>query len=557
MVKDIILKFGPSPESSCVKIPKAPVTIFVGPNSSGKSRVLAELHRNFYSGQRDVSDVIIDDIEVENLQPDVAALELTKMRLEPLPGESVAPGQVVIGKRGARDKLEENWFISLLINAKGSKQNFFHYYLRHNLLFLNGQNRLNLIQQQGAGDLQSPPTTTLGILFKDRVKRKEVRRIIYDAFKSYLVVDPTNLGNFRIKLSDIEPQTDYLEEGIHNEAITFHSQATDITSSSDGVKAFTGIIVELIAGDPSILFIDEPEAFLHPPLSYKLGKEIAELANKSQKRVLVSTHSSHFVMGCVQTGVPVNVVRLTYLRRVPTARILPSEKILHLMRNPLLRSTGVLEGLFYESVIVTESDADRAFYQEINDRLLKYKPDWGIPNCLFLNAQNKQTVHQIIQPLRELGIPAAAIVDVDIFKRDGAGSWKNFVSGGFIPEISRQPLSVWKTAIENALDKTGKDMKREGGIDILDTDTKSAANDLLNQLAEYGLFVVKKGELESWLKDLGASGHGPKWLIQVFEKMGENPELSGYIKPTEDDVWTFLKDIKQWLSNPNRKGIPT
>jgi hypothetical protein len=37
------------------------------------------------------------------------------------------------------------------------------------------------------------------------------------------------------------------------------------------------------------------------------------------------------------------------------------------MRNPLLRSTGVLSGLFYEFVIVTEADADRAFYQEIND----------------------------------------------------------------------------------------------------------------------------------------------------------------------------------------------
>jgi predicted ATP-dependent endonuclease of OLD family len=42
---------------------------------------------------------------------------------------------------------------------------------------------------------------------------------------------------------------------------------------SDGVRAFTGIITEVIAGDPNILLIDEPEAFLHPSLAYKLGKE--------------------------------------------------------------------------------------------------------------------------------------------------------------------------------------------------------------------------------------------------------------------------------------------
>src|SRR5260370_23066181 len=84
------------------------------------------------------------------------------------------------------------------------------------------------------------------------------------------------------------------------------------------------------------------------------------------------------------------------------------------MRNPLLRSTGVLGGLFYESVIVTESDADRAFYQEINERLLRFQPERGLNNALFLNAQNKQTVPTILAPLRQLGIPAAGIVDVDV-----------------------------------------------------------------------------------------------------------------------------------------------
>jgi hypothetical protein len=36
----------------------------------------------------------------------------------------------------------------------------------------------------------------------------------------------------------------------------------------------------------------------------------------------------------------------------------------------MLRSVGVLSGLFFQNVIVTEADADRAFYQEVNDRLI-------------------------------------------------------------------------------------------------------------------------------------------------------------------------------------------
>ena len=55
-----------------------------------------------------------------------------------------------------------------------------------------------------------------------------------------------------------------------------------------------------------------------------------------------------------------------------------------------------------------------------NERLLAENDPRGISNCLFLNAQNKQTVWDIVKPLRELGIPALAIVDIDILK-DGKG----------------------------------------------------------------------------------------------------------------------------------------
>src|SRR5262249_40130095 len=149
-----------------------------------------------------------------------------------------------------------------------------------------------------------------------------------------------------------------------------------------------------------------------------------------------------------------------------TARVLSKDEILKLMRNPLLRSTGVLGGLFYEFVVVTESDADRAFYQEINERLVNFSPEWGIPNCLFLNAQNKQTVQTIIKPLPELGIPAAGIVDVDVLK-DGGQTWTNLLNSIFVPNISHLSLGQLRSAVNQACQATGRSMKRDGGIQIL------------------------------------------------------------------------------------------
>ena len=238
-----------------------------------------------------------------------------------------------------------------------------------------------------------------------------------------------------------------------------------------------------------------------------------------------------------------------------TARVLPSDEILELMRHPLLRSTGLLSGLFYEFGVVTESDADRAFYQEVNERLLQFKPEWGIPNCLFLNAQNKQTVQTLLRPLRNLGIPAAGVVDVDVLKEGGA-NWTNLLSSADVPQLSHGSFATIRKAVKTALDATGKDMKRDGGVAILADADRRAAENLLDQLRQYGIFVVPGGELESWMKSLGATGHGPAWLIDIFERMGEDPSNANYIHPNTDDVWAFLRDVRNWLVEPARKGIP-
>ncbi len=555
MIKNIKLKFGRTFTSEAETISTTPITVFVGPNNSGKSKILSEIHRFCANGNQNQNDVIIDRIDFDTYPAEKAEEIIQNVTLKPHRTETVQIDHIIVGKRGTRHQLRKDQLINALTNTNNQTSRFCQWYLAYNTIILNGTNRINLIKEQNAGDLQQPATTSFQQLFRDDEKRKEVRQIINDAFGNYFVIDPTNLGKLRIKLSSKEPASSIEERGIHEEAVKFHSDATPIEITSDGVKAFTGMITEIIAGDPSILLIDEPEAFLHPSLSYKLSKEISQASSATEKRLFVSTHSSNFVMGCIQSGAPVNIIRLTYRDGKATARILPNADILRLMRNPLLRSTGVLEGLFYEFVIVTESDADRAFYQEINDRLLRFMPEKGIPNCLFINAQNKQTIQTIIKPLRELGIPAVGIVDIDVFK-DGGSNWSNFLKSGFAPDISHQSLASLRVAVKQQFDATGKDMKRDGGINILSHGNKEAANNLLDQLSEYGLFVVRGGELESWLKHLNASGHGPNWLIEVFEKMGEDPDSATYLHPSSNDVWEFIGDIKTWLVDPNKKGIP-
>lgn len=555
MISSLKLKFGRVPGHSAEPITTTPVTVFVGPNNSGKSKVLAEVERLCRQGIKDANAVILDDLSFVGLGEDGSAAAIEHISQAPNPGEALNVGHVFVGSRHGRNQLPIADLTRFVQDPNANVPAFCQWFLTHSTVILDGRNRINLVNQQDGGDLQRVPQTSFQVLFRDDVKRCEVRRIVSEAFGSYFVIDPTNSGKLRIRLSRRPPQTHIEERGLHAEAVQFHANAQLIDQASDGVKAFTGIVTELIAGDPRILLIDEPEAFLHPSLASKLGNEIARAALSAEKRVFVSTHSPAFVMGCIQSGTPVNIIRLTYRGGVATARVLPSGEILELMRNPLLRSTGVLSGLFYEFVVVTESDADRAFYQEINERLLRFKPEWGIPNCLFINAQNKQTVSTIVRPLRQLGIPAAGIVDIDVLK-DGGCTWTNLLSSANFPSIAHGSLANMRGAVRQAMDGTGRDMKRDGGVAILSKPDQEAALNLLAQLAEYGIFVVPTGELESWLGHLAATGHGPAWLISIFEKMGEDPDSAAYLKPTTDDVWAFMQNLNAWLVDPNRKGIP-
>lgn len=163
-----------------------------------------------------------------------------------------------------------------------------------------------------------------------------------------------------------------------------------------------------------------------------------------------------------------------------------------------------------------------------------------------------------MKPLRELGIPAAGIVDID-FLKDGGKNFTKSLNSTFVPALNHDALGTSRSRINAAMDATKKDMKRNGGVTILESsEEQEACNNFLDQLEEYGIFVVRHGELESWLTHLNVPkrSHGPSWLIDIFEKMGDNPDSSDYVKPSNGDVWAFIGNVKDWISNQSRKGIP-
>ena len=103
MIKEVRLKFGSAPEGEVEKFGSTPVTIFVGPNNSGKSLILQELHRYCHTGAPSQKDLLIDGLVFDEMTPEMCMKKLEECQLPPLPDESILEEWAVVGKRGGRN----------------------------------------------------------------------------------------------------------------------------------------------------------------------------------------------------------------------------------------------------------------------------------------------------------------------------------------------------------------------------------------------------------------------------------------------------------------------
>lgn len=566
MIKRLFLKFGPFGSSDRLIVQPEAMNVFVGPNNSGKSLVLRELKRFADQGPGVVYS-IVESIEIE-FPSDDEVQSMLHRRKEGV-DQDRRPGYDTLARpnpsMGGVDTVAVQ--VEDLIRNIGAyrNQNFgdnvdsinsfwrgiYTNFLTLFSVSLDGKTRLSLTEDRNAGDILAVPANHLAELFRNDELRIKVRDIIQSAFDLYFVIDPARLGFLRIRMARRAPVDDQEEQALDSRARRFHADATHIAELSDGVKAFTGLISTLVSSDFRVMLVDEAEAFLHPPLASYLGQVMATIADERSANVFASTHSSRFLMGCIESGKPVNIIRLTYNSPYATARLLSSDQINELMCDPLLRNAGVLDALFYSGSIVCEADKDRVFYAEINNRLKI--ADWEyLSDVLFLNAQNKQTVKRLVGPLRSMGIPSAAIVDIDIIKGDDL---RELLKECFVPAQIVKSIGQLRGEVCRLFDGEGLDMK-SGGISLLSGENREACIALLDQLATYGVFVVPNGELESWLVELGEGASKENWLPTVFERMKTDPGDDEFVSPTDGDVWEFLSKVLIWMSNEDRLGMP-
>nr|WP_298689514.1 AAA family ATPase [uncultured Dongia sp.] len=349
----------------------------------------------------------------------------------------------------------------------------------------------------------------------------------------------------------------------------------------DGFKSFVTTLLFLTLMKRPVTFIDEPEAFLHPPQALQLGQVMARTAS-DQQQIICSTHSTDVLRGMLDND-NVTIVRLSRQEDNTVANVLEKDKIAEIARNPLLKSGRVLDALFYKGAVVVEGDSDRALYQAVAQQCYPGE------EIHYVNAHNKQTAHKVANAYRAIKVPHVVIVDFDVLRESAELKRLLPTIDDATPTIQRvmelqavianevlqktdrevyletlaaltaciaaapttvdaqedasRELQNLKRNIDKAQDYAKKWAKvKEHGRDALSPVGQKHFDDLEQLCRQLDIFIVPVGGLEGWLKSVTGSRKKGRWIGKALEhvaktKLGDSEPLVKFV----DDVHQHLR----------------
>lgn len=146
MIKSMRLKFGSAKGMEHTELDVTPVTVFVGPNNSGKSKVLSEIRRYCTDGTKLENDLILDEIIFDEFSTQSAEESIRHVTLTPNMNEALQTDHVIVGKRSSRTQVLKTSLLDALQSPNARTQEFCVWYLSYNTIILDGKNRINLIK---------------------------------------------------------------------------------------------------------------------------------------------------------------------------------------------------------------------------------------------------------------------------------------------------------------------------------------------------------------------------------------------------------------------------
>ena len=551
-------------DGTVINLDSTDVVVLVGPNNAGKSLALRELHNSVGNPNSNRSVVTaVARRRSGSLQEVIAYLASNS---------EVSHDQNGNRFRGYRYNILERDLKRAWSRDEGLMRDVF-------CAAIDTESRISGGNHTDAIDFEhEQPSHPIHLLQADDALELKINGYFRQAFGYDLIVDRAAGGVVPLLVGTrLQPANG--EDRISRSYIQrLRGSAVRLSDQGDGMRSFATVVLHLLApSTQSVLLLDEPEAFLHPPQARLLGEIIAE-ETRTKSQLFVATHSPDVLQGLVNVA-PENlrVLRMQREGNVNRIKELDKEFVKEISLDPLMMYSSVMSGVFHERVIICESDTDCMFYSSVLNLPSVRGPKQ--PDVLFVHGNGKDRMAKLATTLTALDVPVDVIADIDVLNDSAKfGAIVEALGGDPIQfmqlaesikaaiEGEKQPLDSQqvKDAINGILeDVPAKDelpsglrskintvfresspwaaVKRSGAAGIPPGQSTIHFQKLQNICAAIGLWIVPVGELEGFCKSV--SGHGPKWVQMVLQMdLAEDIEL--------ENARSFVREI--WMSRESR-----
>jgi energy-coupling factor transporter ATP-binding protein EcfA2 len=530
-----------------VRLAQGSTVLIVGPNNSGKTSTLREVH-SALAGERQgpvlstvksVKQGTADDLK----QWLDASVALVKNHL----------GEHAYSWLGAECRANgyQNYRSTWSGQALGSLSNILCTYLSVDERFKHVSREDDFRRSVRAFNvLNDAPQSPAEVLLRSEQIEERVSAFFHRAFGADLILN-------RGAGTDIDlhcgtrpvPQGD--EDRLSHSFVGRVAALPYVADQGHGMRSYAGCLLAMATSPSLVQLIDEPEAFLHPAQARAMGHLL--VAEKPPWRQLViATHSGDLIRGVLETDLDnVHIIRLTRDGQYNRAHTLAPADIRALWSDPILRFSNVLDGLFHQSVIVCEGDSDCRFYAAMLETI--HTSSEALPDVLFSASGGKNRMPTVVSSLVGLGVPTKIIADFDLLREEQllrkivesiGGRWSEIVQDWMetrkaidhkVPPLTRHQAKVEidkimdassqstlteaeVQGIRSALRRTDPwEFAKMAGLNALPSgQPRQHAESLLGSLDALGIFVVPCGELEKFVPSIG--GESARWVAEVLKK---------------------------------------
>lgn len=371
--------------------------------------------------------------------------------------------------------------------------------------------------------MASGPTDRIASLYLNEAMQEDMNLVLEKVFGVRIGFDDLRQADTRLRIMPDRP-IPHDVVGVVEKARWWGNNSPLLSEQGDGLKAFVSLLLTLIDPFSKVIFIDEPETFLHPPQRREMGKAVVDAANRG-KQVFVATHDADFIRGVLTEECDPCVMYLNVIDGEHTAERIDLATFADCRAGASGRAKAgvqmlnerVINSLFYDQTILVENENDRVVYEHYCQQRL-YAEFQGRH---FVGLNGSGTVLVLFDLMANAKMSVCCIMDIDFLLNTEASSSFVNQAAPLLREKHFQFASDMHT--RDDYEEVKKSLKKKG-LEAFDEQSRAVAEELIEEYGQYGVHIIPQGELESWFS--GSQSIGKNDIGKMIEAIsGDEVEL--------------------------------